>query len=45
MTGKKGYNLDTRAIEKRLDKGLILDSSESELSPRIKMDFLAIVPR
>jgi hypothetical protein len=45
MTGKIGHNLDTRAIEKRLDKGLILESSGSELSPIIKMDFLAIVPR
>jgi hypothetical protein len=34
-----------RSIEKRLDKGLILENPGSDSGPIIKMDFFAIVPR
>ena len=34
-----------RAIERRLDKGLILENPGSDSGPIIKMDFMAIVPR
>ena len=34
-----------RSIEKRLDKGLILENPGSDSGPIIKMDFIAIVPR
>jgi hypothetical protein len=34
-----------RAIERRLDKGLVLENPGSESGTIIKMDFMAIVPR